>query len=97
MIPLDFGIYYVNLCLDTIWFFTVKIKIRLMPGSINSKNGEEVRILQRWDGQRPYINWILKDFQRHLIQKKLRGPKQREEQAINCYFSTDWTKAKLKG
>jgi hypothetical protein len=62
-----------------------------IPGSINSKNREQVRILQKWDGRRPYINWILKDFQRYLIQKKLRGPK-REEQELTCYFSTDWTK-----
>lgn len=66
-----------------------------IPGSINSKNGEQVRILQKWDGQRPYINWILKDFQRYLIQKKIGGPKQREEQQISCYFSTDWSKRKV--
>jgi hypothetical protein len=66
-----------------------------IPGSVNSKNGEQVRILQKWDGQRPYINWILKDFQRYLIQKKIRGH-QREEQEISRYFSTDWAKAKLK-
>jgi hypothetical protein len=63
-----------------------------IPGSINSKNGEQVRILQKWDGQRPYINWILKDFQRYSIQKKIRGPKEREEQELTCYFSTDWGK-----
>jgi hypothetical protein len=66
-----------------------------IPGSINSKNGEQVRILQKWDGQRPYINWILKDFQRYLIQKKIGGHKQREEQEISCYFSTDWSKRKV--
>jgi hypothetical protein len=62
-----------------------------IPGSINSKNGQQVRILQKWDGQRPCINWILKDFQRYLIQKKIQGPR-REEQEISCYFSTDWAK-----
>jgi hypothetical protein len=63
-----------------------------IPGSINSKNGEQVRILQKWDGQRPYINWILKDFQRYLIQKKIGGHNQREEPELTCYFSTDWSK-----
>jgi hypothetical protein len=53
-----------------------------IPGSMNSKNGQQVRILQKWDGQRPYINWILKDFQRYLIQKKIRGPKRNEEQEL---------------
>ena len=63
-----------------------------IPGSINSKNGQQVRILQKWDGKRPYINWILKDFQRYLIQKKIGETKQREEQQIHRYFSTDWAK-----
>jgi hypothetical protein len=68
-----------------------------IPGSINSKNGQQVRILQKWDGERPCINWILKGFQRHLIQNKIGGRKQKEEQELTCYFSTDWAKTKLKG
>lgn len=67
-----------------------------IPGSINSKNGQQVKVLQKWDGQRPYINWILKDFQRYLIQKKIGGRKQREEPELTCYFSTDWAKTKMK-
>jgi hypothetical protein len=31
----------------------------------------EVRIIQRWDGNRPAINWILRDFRRYLIQEKI--------------------------
>jgi hypothetical protein len=31
----------------------------------------EVRIIQRWDGNRPAINWILRDFRRYLIQDKI--------------------------
>jgi hypothetical protein len=30
-----------------------------IPGSYNSKNDEPVRVLQEWDGKRPFINWIL--------------------------------------
>lgn len=63
-----------------------------IPGSINSKNGEQVKLLQKWDGQRPYINWILKNFQRHLIQKKIGGHNQREEPELTCYFSTNWNR-----
>ena len=29
-----------------------------------------------------HINWMLKDFRRYLIQKKIGGPKQREEQEL---------------
>ena len=55
-----------------------------IPGSYNSKyvefndKGEivnipeeaEVKIIQRWDGKRPAINWMLRDFRRYLIQDK---------------------------
>jgi hypothetical protein len=68
-----------------------------IPGSINSKNGEQVRLLQKSDGQRPYINWILKDSQRYLIQKKIGGHKQREEPELACYLSTDWNEGKGSG
>jgi hypothetical protein len=33
-----------------------------VPGSINSKNGQTVKLLSRWDGYRPKINPLLKDF-----------------------------------
>jgi Primase X len=41
-----------------------------VPGSINSKNMAQVRIIQRWDGIRPAINWILRDYRRYLIQER---------------------------
>jgi hypothetical protein len=36
------------------------------PGSTT-----EVKIIQRWDGKRPAINWLLHDFRRYLIQEKI--------------------------
>jgi hypothetical protein len=52
-----------------------------IPGSHNSKcllrnNGiatssTEVKIIQRWNGYRPAINWLLRDFRRYLIQEKI--------------------------
>jgi hypothetical protein len=41
-----------------------------VPGSFNSKNGKPVTIIQEWDGQRPYINYILRDFYDYLVDKK---------------------------
>lgn len=41
-----------------------------VPGSINSQNMAQVRIIQKWDGNRPAINWILRDYRRYLIQEK---------------------------
>jgi hypothetical protein len=31
----------------------------------------EVKIIQKWDGKRPAINWLLRDFRRYLIQEKI--------------------------
>jgi hypothetical protein len=36
-----------------------------------SDSATEVKIIQKWDGNRPAINWILRDFRRYLIQEKI--------------------------
>jgi hypothetical protein len=41
-----------------------------IPGSINSKNGETVKIIQKWDSVRPEINFLLAGFTRHIINEK---------------------------
>ena len=60
-----------------------------IPGSINSKNGARVKVIQRWDGQRPYINWILRDFRRHLIQERIK-PADQKRCERTFEFSTNW-------
>jgi hypothetical protein len=67
-----------------------------IPGSVNTKaNNQRVRIVQQWDGHRPYINWILRDFYHYLVNKKLRPTKKRAyavvTQPVN---STNWSKVK---
>ena len=42
-----------------------------IPGTVNSKCGQVVKIIQMWDGQRPGINYLLHDFRRWLIVEKL--------------------------
>ena len=42
-----------------------------VPGTTNSKCGQTVKVVQRWDGQRPAINYLLRDFRRWLINEKL--------------------------
>ena len=42
-----------------------------VPGSINSKNGQEVTIIQEWDGKRPDIALLLGSFCAWLATKKL--------------------------
>jgi len=65
-----------------------------IPGSINSKNSQKVKVLQKWDGQRPYINWILRDFRDYLIDKKLKPKKKRTYNYSYNYnlLSTKWGK-----
>jgi hypothetical protein len=70
-----------------------------IPGSHNSKcvfanNGTadtttEVRIIQKWDGNRPAINWILRDFRRYLIQDRINKNKQRRRS--NYYHAKNST------
>jgi hypothetical protein len=38
---------------------------------MNSKCAREVEIVQRWDSQRPPINYLLRDFRRWLINEKI--------------------------
>jgi hypothetical protein len=42
-----------------------------IPGTINSKCGQIVKVMQHWDGQRPAINYLLRDFRRWLIDEKI--------------------------
>jgi hypothetical protein len=47
-----------------------------VPGSLNSKcidkeQDTEVKIIQKWDGKRPSIQPLLRDFRRWLIQKRI--------------------------
>ena len=42
-----------------------------IPGTVNSKSSQTVQIIQRWDGQRPAIQYLLRDFRRWLIAEKL--------------------------
>ena len=54
-----------------------------IPGSINSKNGQTIRIIQRWNGYRPPINYLLRDFRRHLIDQKVKQLKEEKNRLKN--------------
>jgi hypothetical protein len=55
---------------------TVKSCLVRIPGTINSKCGQEVKVVQQWDGQRPAINYLLRDFRRWLIDEKIEERRQ---------------------
>jgi hypothetical protein len=54
-----------------------------IPGSINSKNGQAIRIFQRWYGYKPPINCLLRNFRRYLIDEKLKGLRIRQTREKN--------------
>ena len=65
-----------------------------VPGSINSKNGQTVKLLNRWDGCRPKINPLLEDFYIYLSSLRIKELTKRNEsknynesyyQSINKY------------
>ena len=42
-----------------------------VPGTFNSKNRQQVKIIQEWDRQRAAIQYMLRDFRCYLIQERL--------------------------
>jgi hypothetical protein len=42
-----------------------------VPSTYNSKSGQCVSILQKWDGRKPDIRYMLRDFRKYLIQNEL--------------------------
>jgi Primase X len=68
--------YFTDYAADRLHNPTVKSCLTRIPGSLNSKcvaKGEdaEVNIIQRWNGSRPSIQPMLREFRRWLIQKKV--------------------------
>lgn len=50
---------------------TVNSCLVRVPGTSNSKCAQEVKIIQRWNGQKPAINYLLRYFQLWLINEKI--------------------------
>jgi hypothetical protein len=55
---------------------TVNSCLVRIPGTINSKCGQTVEIVQRWDGQRPAIQYLLLQFRIWLIDEKIEQRRQ---------------------
>jgi hypothetical protein len=71
--------YFTDYTADQLHNPTVKSSLLRIPGSLNSKcipskdQDAEVKITHSWDGKRPSIEPILRDFKRWLIQKRIDG------------------------
>jgi hypothetical protein len=53
-----------------------------IPGTINSKNNEKVKIIQKWNGKEAIANQILLPFMDHLIQIKIEAEELRRRDSI---------------
>lgn len=67
---------------------TVNSCLVRIPGSINSKCGQIVEIIQRWDDQRPAINYLLREFRRWLIDEKIGQRNQLNSRIAHCKGQT---------
>ncbi len=68
--------YFTDYTADSLHTPTVKSCLLRIPGSLNSKciskeQHPEVKIIQEWDGKRPSVKPLLRDFRRWLIQKRI--------------------------
>ena len=43
-----------------------------IPGSINSKNNEQVRIIKKWDGLRPNIKLMIGSFYAYIVDQRMK-------------------------
>jgi hypothetical protein len=74
-----------------------------IPGTFNSKNGEQVMIVQEWDRNKPAIQYMLRGFWQHLMQQELdRIVQLRAEaklvsnQKQNEFINTNWIERLLQ-
>jgi hypothetical protein len=56
------------------------------PGTINLKCGQIVKVVQLWDGQRPAINYLLREFWRWLIDGKIEQRRQMNNRIERPYM-----------
>ena len=50
---------------------SIKSCLLRIPGTINSKYNQEVKIIQRWDGLRPPIQYVLRNYRTWLVSEKI--------------------------
>jgi Primase X len=63
-----------------------------IPGTINSKCGQIVKVVQRWDGQRPAIQYLLRQFRRWLIDEKIEQRRQINHRKLRANTINSTTK-----
>ena len=66
---------------------SIKSCLIRIPGTMNSKCDQEVKVVQRWDGTRPPINYLLRDFRTWLVTEKIND--KRDEIKISSYRNSN--------
>ena len=66
---------------------SIKSCLLRVPGTLNSKNNQKVRIIQKWDGKSPAIQWITNNFKDYLINKKINRISNRDQQQKKGYYN----------
>ncbi|MGC1133800.1 MAG: DNA primase noncatalytic subunit PriX [Nitrososphaeraceae archaeon] len=74
---------------------SIKSCLIRIPGTTNSKCNQAVKIVQRWDGIKPPINYLLRDYRTWLVAEKI-NKKMEKKSSRNyrksyslCYNGTD--------
>jgi hypothetical protein len=74
-----------------------------IPGSVNSKNGQTVKIIKRWNGSRPDIKLLLEDFYVYLCEQRLAELKekrntdlQHKSRRLGTYGGIQWIEHLLR-
>jgi hypothetical protein len=60
---------------------SIKSCLIRIPGTINSKCNQEVKIVQRWDRARPPVNYLLRDFRTWLVTEKINDKREESKTA----------------
>lgn len=63
---------------------SIKSCLIRIPGTINSKCNQEVKIVQRWNGIRPPINYLLRDYRIGLVAEKINEKRSRNYRNTCC-------------
>jgi hypothetical protein len=58
---------------------SVKSCLIRIPGTINSKYNQEVRVVHKWNGIRPPIQYLLREFRIWLVAEKINDKQQEEK------------------
>ena len=66
---------------------TVNSRLVRIPETINSKCGQIVEVVQQWNGQRPAIQYLLREFRRWLIDEKIEQCRQMNNRTMRPRLS----------